>query len=99
MWQLIFYALIASLILYLLRCYFRGKKCVIYRPLKDKIIVITGGSKGIGQETIKQLAQYECKVYFGSRNKPTNFLNELKISHPHFNIEYIYLDLQDWASI
>lgn len=37
--------------------------------IKNKIVVITGGNKGLGYETAKRLIEKGYKVYIGSRNK------------------------------
>jgi short-subunit dehydrogenase len=37
--------------------------------LKDKIVVITGGSKGLGKALAKTFVQEECKVVISSRTK------------------------------
>jgi len=40
--------------------------------LKDKIVVISGGSKGLGKETAKLFTKSGCKVLICSRKKPAN---------------------------
>ena len=40
--------------------------------LKDKIVVISGGTKGLGKEIAKLLTKSGCKVLICSRNKPVN---------------------------
>ncbi|CAD8196511.1 unnamed protein product [Paramecium pentaurelia] len=99
MWLDLIILLLALTLGYVFRIYFRGKECIIRRDISNKIILITGGSKGIGQETIRQLANHNCTIIFGSRTKPTEFLNQLNKYHPKTTIKYIPLDLQNWKSI
>ena len=40
--------------------------------LKDKIVVISGGNKGLGKETAKLFTKSGCKVLICSRKKPVN---------------------------
>ncbi|CAK87055.1 unnamed protein product (macronuclear) [Paramecium tetraurelia] len=81
------------------RIYFRGKKCEAYRDISNMTILITGGSKGLGQETIKQLAKFNCRIIFGCRSNPNEFLEQLLESFPQSKIQYFPLDLQSWNSI
>ncbi|CAD8100846.1 unnamed protein product [Paramecium sonneborni] len=81
------------------RIYFRGQKCETLRDISNLTILITGGSKGLGQETIKLLAKFKCRIIFGCRSKPTEFLEKLLKTYPLTKIEYIPLDLQSWSSI
>lgn len=37
--------------------------------LKDKVVIVTGGSNGIGKETASQLVKLGAKVYITGRNK------------------------------
>ena len=65
-----------------------------------KTVLITGANKGIGFETAKQLAQLNCFVYLGSRNKEHGLeailkLRELGIS----NVECLLLDVTDNKSV
>ncbi|CAD8115199.1 unnamed protein product [Paramecium sonneborni] len=99
MWLYLILSLLALTIGYAFRIYFRGKECKINRDISKKVIVITGGSKGIGQETIRQLAKHNCSIVFGSRTKPIEFLNHLNKYYPKATIKYIPLDLQNWNSI
>lgn len=39
------------------------------RDLTGETIVITGGSDGIGKETVKVLSSKGCKIVFGARDK------------------------------
>ncbi len=51
------------------KLYFRGGMCKADRDLKGQVIVVTGGSAGIGKETIKALSRKGCTIIFGARDK------------------------------
>jgi NAD(P)-dependent dehydrogenase (short-subunit alcohol dehydrogenase family) len=76
--------------------------CFIYQSKKSimKTVFITGANKGIGFETAKQLAQLNCFVYLGSRDKENGLeavkkLNELGID----NVESIVINVADIDSV
>lgn len=52
-----------------IRLYYRGAVCRVDRDLTGETIVITGGSDGIGKETVKVLSSKGCKIVFGARDK------------------------------
>jgi NADP-dependent 3-hydroxy acid dehydrogenase YdfG len=37
--------------------------------IADKVVVITGGSSGLGESTAKLLARHGAKVFLGARRK------------------------------
>ena len=39
--------------------------------LKDKVIIITGSTKGIGYQLAKTLSRYECKLVINGRKQET----------------------------
>jgi 5,10-methylene-tetrahydrofolate dehydrogenase/methenyl tetrahydrofolate cyclohydrolase len=51
-----------------IKLYFRGGVCKVDRDLSGKVIVITGGSAGIGKATIEALASKDCTIIFGARD-------------------------------
>lgn len=76
--------------------------------LQGKIIMVTGGNAGLGQETIYQLAQHEpTKIYMAARSaeKAKTAINEIRqwlrekerATVP--DIEYLQLDLADLNSV
>ncbi|KAK5944769.1 hypothetical protein PMZ80_001969 [Knufia obscura] len=77
-------------------------------PLHGKVILVTGGNAGLGQETITQLAQHEpAKIYLAARSADKAHaaikdirqrLSEKRVATiPRF--EYLQLDLADLASV
>ena len=69
--------------------------------LKDKIVVITGTTSGIGFESLKHLCHLNAKIIAGVRN--TNLAETQKESllkiYPNANIVIYHLDLADVSSI
>lgn len=58
-----------------------------FAPLKDKVVVITGGSSGIGLATTKLLVSNGAKVVVGD-------LNECPVKE----VVYQKVDVRDWKS-
>ncbi|KAJ5619636.1 hypothetical protein N7510_003620 [Penicillium lagena] len=72
--------------------------------LHGKVVVVTGGTSGIGFETVRLLAQRGAKVYFTSRSesKAQKAKDTLLTNYPDTdakNIEWLLLDLSDLKSI
>ena len=69
--------------------------------MKDKIIIITGGSRGIGFETTKDLLRQGATVIIGSRDsiQANNAINTIE-NHSHKSkCHFIHLDLTDYENI
>jgi NAD(P)-dependent dehydrogenase (short-subunit alcohol dehydrogenase family) len=69
--------------------------------LKDKIILITGATSGIGKETAKGLAQLGATIVFTTRdqNRGLETKNELIQATNNNNIDVLYCDLASFESI
>ncbi len=62
--------------------------------MKERIVLITGGNKGLGYETAKRLKELGYKVYMGARNL------ELGIEAARtLGVSYLQLDVTDEKSI
>jgi len=62
-------------------------------PMKERSILVTGGTSGIGHEVTNQLADLGSKVFFAGRNekKGAEISSDLKV--------FKKLDLADWNAI
>ena len=45
---------------------------------QNKIVVVTGGTQGIGLEIVKKFLANDCKVFVGSRNETEEFNDQCK---------------------
>ena len=92
---------ILSILLILLRIYCAGGVNKNKRDLTDKIIVITGGTNGMGKIIVEQLADTKCKIISLSRNNQMaeNVIQQLKKIHKEIQIEHIQCDLGNLNSI
>lgn len=63
--------------------------------LKDKVAIVTGGTRGIGFAIVKKFLENEAKVVlFGSREESvTNAVSELKKENGDYQIDGFYPDL------
>ena len=62
---------------------------------KDKIALVTGGNRGIGLETVKQLAQQGMHVLLGARNEAKGSEAAKKLKSDRLDVEFILLDVDD----
>lgn len=72
-----------------------------FNELKDKIIVVTGTTNGLGKNLLEHLALVNAEVVCGVRNTIASDLQiaELKNKYPKFNATSIELDLTNIDSI
>lgn len=79
-----------------------------FDPVKDipnlsgKIILVTGGSNGLGKESIKQLAKHNpTKIYIGARSiqKAEEAILDIKKEVPSANILILKLEFASFSSI
>lgn len=65
-----FYAIIIGVILlFLLKKHFNGGVCKIKADLHNKVIVLTGAARGMGQEMARQLAVMGGHIVFACRSQ------------------------------
>ena len=70
------------------------------QDLTGKVIIVTGGSGGIGYNTVQQLARKGAKVYLAARNetKASSALERLKhegLAPGNGEVEFLKVDLSD----
>ena len=62
---------------------------------KGKIALVTGGNRGIGLETVKQLAQQGLHVLLGARHEAKGKEAADKLRGEKLDVEFILLDVDD----
>lgn len=69
--------------------------------LKDKVAIVTGGTRGIGYEIVRVFLQNGCKVaLFGSKKETVNkALEQLKEENKDYNVIGLYPDLVSEKSV
>ena len=64
-----------------------------------KIALVTGSNKGIGFETVRQLAAQNIKVLIGARNEQEGKIAEEVLRGESLDVEFIKLDISDSQDI
>ena len=69
--------------------------------LKDKIVVISGATNGIGKAAAIELAKHSPKLLLTYRNQDLadSLVDELKVASPGVSVELIYCDFSAQSSI
>jgi len=69
--------------------------------LKDKVVVITGATNGIGKAAALEIAVHQPKLLLTYRNKDLadGLASELKAITPNISVELIYCDFSEQVSI
>lgn len=69
--------------------------------LKNKRVVITGATGGLGKEICLYLAELEANITLACRNKnkTEKLIEEIKGFYPNANLEFIELDLENIKSV
>ena len=78
-----------------------GPLTELTHSMKNKVIVITGGSRGIGFETTKDLLRQGATVIIGCRDsvQVNQALNTLENNTHKSHCSFIHLDLTDYENI
>ena len=62
---------------------------------KGRIALVTGANRGIGLETVKQLAQQGVHVLLGARNEAKGLEAAKKLKSDGLDVEFLLLDVDD----
>lgn len=62
---------------------------------EKKVALITGANKGIGFETVRQLAKQDIKVLLGARDEQRGKEAEAKLKNEGLDVEFVLLDVND----
>jgi NAD(P)-dependent dehydrogenase (short-subunit alcohol dehydrogenase family) len=62
---------------------------------KGRIALVTGANRGIGLETVRQLAQQGIHVLLGARNEAKGLEAAKKLKSDGLDVEFILLDVDD----
>jgi NAD(P)-dependent dehydrogenase (short-subunit alcohol dehydrogenase family) len=75
--------------------------CSCRRDMSGKTVIITGGNRGIGKETARELAERNARVIIACRdiNEANQTINELIVSTRNPQIFAKYCDLSSFSSI
>jgi NAD(P)-dependent dehydrogenase (short-subunit alcohol dehydrogenase family) len=96
------FSLIGGLLsVFLIKRYFNGPQAKKSRDMKNKVVIITGASGGIGKETALQLLQDGARVFFACRSKERTeeIINNIKNEDERKRAHFISLNLEDFESI
>ncbi|KXJ84629.1 hypothetical protein Micbo1qcDRAFT_199100 [Microdochium bolleyi] len=69
---------------------------------KDKVILVTGGTSGIGQQSVLEFAKHEPKeIWLAARNaaKAKEVTDKIKAEVPGANIRFVQIDIGSFASV
>src|ERR1700726_4772199 len=62
---------------------------------KGRIALVTGANRGIGLETVRQLAQQGMHVLLGARNEAKGLEAAKKLKSEGLDVEFILLDVDE----
>lgn len=69
------------------------------KKLKDKIVIVTGGIRGIGKAISQAFAKNGAKVYAFGRNIPENYLDFSDDSEINQRVEFVKVDVSNLESV
>ena len=88
----------AAVNLILFSSYF-SLSCVILRDLKERVIVVTGGNRGIGHGTCRQLANQDLIVVLTSRQEEDGLKAAADFTKRELSVRCHQLDVTDPSQI
>ena len=88
-------------ILFFIKLYLNGRYNTKTKDLKNKVIVITGGTHGMGAHLIQHLLHANATVIAFSRNESLGIRlqEEYKAKYPNGKFQHITMDLADLDSV
>ena len=98
----VLFAILVFLILWtLIANWYNGPLTDLTHSMKDKIVIITGGSRGIGLETTKDLLRQGATVIIASRNadQANKAIETIQNDSQKARCEFMHLDLTDYENI
>lgn len=87
--------------IFLIRNYFNGPTTNISRDMKDRIVIVTGSSAGIGKETARDLLNKGAKVIFACRDKEKTLkvIDDVSTELTRPNAIFMQLNLASFNSV
>ncbi|ELP87695.1 restnol dehydrogenase, putative [Entamoeba invadens IP1] len=93
--------ILICILLVFVRLYAAGGVNHSHRDLAHKVIVVTGGTHGLGRVLVEELSSSGAQIISMSRNDSLSdaVLQEIKSIHKDANLSHIHLDLNDLVSV
>ncbi|RMZ84677.1 hypothetical protein DV737_g897, partial [Chaetothyriales sp. CBS 132003] len=88
-------------LVWLLKLYFAGATCGAERVLHGKVVIVTGGTSGIGSAVVRELATRGAQIVLLTRHAPNDafLVDYIEDLRTDTNNELIYAEQVDLASL